>query len=128
MHLTSPTHQLPLRLRVLAPAEVAKRPRCVPEHAQPVVLVEQRDEGLHSTGAEDKVTALGAVTGDVTECPDGLLADIVNRGRQKLNEDGDSAFVDDDLSVVRGTGSNVRERPCGLELFEKVVRDLNEVE
>lgn len=36
-----------------------------------------------------------------------LLADIENVRRKKAHKVGDSAGVDDDLGVVRGTGSNV---------------------
>lgn len=43
-----------------------------------MVLVEEGEKGLEGTGAKNVVTALGRVTGNVTECPN---AAKMSRGR-----------------------------------------------
>jgi hypothetical protein len=75
---TMNTHHLPFGLRRLAAAEVAEGPSRVAEHGQLVVLVEEGEEGLEGTRAQDVVTALGRVAGNVTECPH---AARMSRGR-----------------------------------------------
>lgn len=110
------THQIPVRLRRLAPAEVAQRPGRVPEHAELVVLAQESQQGAESTLLQDVITALWAVTGDVTQSPNSLLPDIVNRRREQLDELRDSASTDDGLSVVGSTRCDICERPGGFEL------------
>jgi hypothetical protein len=75
---TMNTHHLPFGLRRLATAEVAECPSRVAEHRQLVVLVEEGEKGLEGTRAKNVVTALGRVTGNVTECPN---AARISRGR-----------------------------------------------
>jgi hypothetical protein len=106
----------PVGLGRLATAEVGKSPGGVAEHRELVVLVEELEKGAESLLAEDKVTALGRVTSNVTESPDSLLADIDNTRSEESNEVGDGAGGDDDLGVLRGARSNVSKSPGGLEL------------
>jgi hypothetical protein len=65
---TMNTHHLPFGLRRLATAEVAECPSRVAEG----------EKGLEGTRAKNVVTALGRVTGNVTECPN---AARISRGR-----------------------------------------------
>lgn len=63
-----------------------------------------------------------AVTGNVAEGPDGLLANIGLRASQKLNKDGDSTCLNDDLCLGGGTTGNVGQGPGSLELDQSVGR------
>lgn len=112
------THQFPVRLRVLASAEVGQGPGCVPDHGDLVVLVEEGKERAQCLLLEDVVSALWRVTGDVAERPDGLLTDIEDGRREELDEDGHGPGLDDDLGVVRGAGGDVCQSPCCLELCD----------
>lgn len=40
---------------------------------------------------ENVIPALGAISRNVSEGPDGLLADVEHGGRKQLDEDGDGA-------------------------------------
>jgi hypothetical protein len=51
-----------------------------------VVLVQEHQKRLKCTTVKDVVTALGRVAGNVSECPNGLLANVEHGRRQKLNE------------------------------------------
>lgn len=53
------THEFPVRLRVLATAEVRKGPGSVAEHRHLVGLVEESEEGTERALLEDVVAALG---------------------------------------------------------------------
>jgi hypothetical protein len=81
-----------------------------------VRLVEEGEKGTKGALLEDVVTALGRVTGDVTESPNCLLTDIENGGGEKLDEDGDGARLDDDLGVLGGAGRDVGQSPSCLKL------------
>lgn len=72
-----------------------------------MVLAEEVQEGTEGTHLEDMVAASWGVSGDVSERPNGLLPDVKHGGRQEVDELWDSASLDDYLSVVSGTGSNV---------------------
>ena len=104
-------------MRRFASAEVAQSPSCVPEHAQFVVFTQKSKQRAQRALLENVISALWAIPGNVTECPDSLLPDIVDRRGQQLNELWNSASVDDSLSMLSGARSNVRERPCCLELL-----------
>ena len=125
------THEVPVRLRVLSPAEVAEGPGSVPKHGELVVLVQQGEERRKSSLLEDVVSALGRVSGDISERPDGLLPDVENGRGEELDEERDGVGVNDDLGVIRGSRSDVGESPGGLELMKrgsgKVERDEVEV-
>jgi hypothetical protein len=69
--------------------------------------MELLQEGLHGTGLQDKVTAGGAVTGNVAKSPNGLLPNVVIGGHQQPDEDGDCANLNDDLGVVGGAGRDL---------------------
>ncbi len=74
---------------------------------------------------KDIISALWAVTSNVTQSPDCLLANVQDRGRKKVNELRDSPSVDDDLSMLSGARGDVGQGPSSLELEnigEKVVK------
>ena len=110
------THQLPVRLRRLASAEVAESPGRVPEHADLVVFAQKSEQGPESTLLENIVPALRAVASDVAEGPHCLLTNIENGRREQLDEFGDSLGVDNDLGVLSSARCDVGKGPCSLEL------------
>lgn len=114
------THSVPVGLRSLATAEVAESPGGIAKHAKLAAITEQVEQGLEGTTAQDEVTAVGAVTSNVTERPDGLLANIGLRATQQLDEDGDSTGLNDNLGLGGGAGGNVGQGPSGLELDQSV--------
>lgn len=113
------SHQLPVGLRGLAPAEIAQSPGGVAEHADLVVFAEKGQQGTESTLLENVVPALRAVTSDVAQSPDSLFPDIEDWGREQLDKFGDSLGADNDLSVLSGARGDVGERPRGLELWHQ---------
>jgi DNA polymerase III psi subunit len=72
------TYQIPIRLWRLSTAEVAQSPRRISQHAKFMILAEQGQERSKSALLQDVVTALGAVTSDVTESPYSLLPHVVH--------------------------------------------------
>jgi hypothetical protein len=120
------THMLPVRLRVLAPAEVGEGPGRIAEHAELVVLVEKREQRSERALGEDVIAALWAVAGDVAERPDRLFADIEDRIREEFDEYGHGAGIDDDLGVLRCTRGDVGERPSRFELSTSMKQALYE--
>ena len=114
------TYSLPVGLRSLSSAEVAQSPGCVPQHAQLAAVTKKSKQRAESASLEDKVTACGAVTSNVTKSPDGLLPDIRLVAAQKLDKDGDSTGLNNDLCLLCGTGGNVGKGPCCLELHQCV--------
>lgn len=115
-HTRKQTHELPVGLGVLASAEVAEGPSGVPEHADLVGLVEEGEERTKGALLENVVAALGAVSSNVAESPNGLLADVEDGGGEELDEDGDGARLDDDLGMLRGSRGDVGKGPGGFEL------------
>ena len=81
-----------------------------------MVLTQKGQEWPEGTLPQNEIAALWAVTGDVTQSPNSLLPDIVNRRREQLDELRDSASTDDGLSVVGSTRCDICERPGGFEL------------
>lgn len=63
---------------------------------------------------------MGAVTSDVTKGPDGLLSHIGLRAGKELDENGDSASLNDDLGLGGRTRRNVGQGPSSLELHQGV--------
>lgn len=116
------TYSLPVGLGGLSPAEVAQSPGGISQHAQLAAVTEKSKQRAESASLEDEVAACGAVTSNVTECPDGLLPNVRLVAAQKLDKDGDGAGLDNDLCLLRGTGGNVGEGPCCLKLHECVGR------
>ena len=75
--------------RRLAAAEVGERPRRVPQQGELGVGGEEVDDGRHAVGGvEHGVAECRGVAGDVAERPDGLLADVLVRGAEELDELG----------------------------------------
>lgn len=114
------TYRVPIGLRRLATAEVAESPRGIAKHAQLPAIVDQVEKGTEGTGVQHEVTALRAVTSNVTESPDGLLTDIGLGAAQKLAEDRHSTSFDDHLSLLGRSGGNVGQSPGGFELNQSV--------
>lgn len=63
---------------------------------------------------------MGAVTSDVTKGPDGLLSHIGLRAGKELDENGDSASLNDDLGLGGRARRNVGQGPSSLELHQGV--------
>lgn len=91
------TYGVPVGLGGLATTEVAQGPGSVAEHAQLAAIVDEVQEGAQSTGAQNEVTAVRAVTSNVSKGPNGLLADIGLGAAEELDEDGHSACGDNNL-------------------------------
>mmetsp|Transcript_10742 Transcript_10742/g.27015 ORF Transcript_10742/g.27015 Transcript_10742/m.27015 type:complete len:213 (-) Transcript_10742:455-1093(-) len=108
-------HLLKSRLG-LAPAVVGKGPGGVPEHGDLGGRVELREQRLHGALVQDQVPALGRVSRNVAEGPDGLLPHILRRGGQEVHKDGHGALLDDDLGVLARPARDVGQRPRRLEL------------
>jgi hypothetical protein len=113
-------NSVPVRLGGLATAEVAESPCGVAEHAQLAAIVDEVQEGAKSTGTENEITAVRAVTSNVTKGPDGLLTDIGLGAAKKLNENGDGTGLDNNLGLLGGTGCNVGQGPGRLKLHKSV--------
>lgn len=114
------TYSVPVGLRGLATAEVAEGPCSVAEHGKLAAVAEEVEKRLEGTAAQDVVTAVRAVTGNVAEGPDGLLANIGLRAGKELDEDGDGTGFDDDLSLGGRAGGNVGQGPSSFELDKSV--------
>lgn len=71
---------------------------------------------MNGVGVEHIVTRLGAVAGNVTECPDGLFGDGRHLGFKQFDELGNGVRLNDGLRLVGGAGRHVGQRPGGLEL------------
>jgi hypothetical protein len=113
---------VPVRLGSLATAEVAKSPSSVAEHAQLAAIVDEVKKRAQGTGTQNKVTAVRAVTSNVSEGPHGLFTDIGLRAAKQLDEDGNGTSFNDDLGLLGGTGGNVGQSPGRLKLNEGVRR------
>ena len=116
------TNRVPVRLGGLAAAKVAESPSSVPEHAELAAITEEGQKRAQSTAAQNVVTALRAIAGNVAESPNSLLADIGLGASKKLDEDGNSTSLDDDLGLSGRARSNVGKGPSGLELNQGVGR------
>lgn len=68
--------QIPVGLRLLSSTEVAQGPSSIPKHAEFVLLVEHSEEWLEGTGLNDVVATGRTISGDVSQCPNSLLADV----------------------------------------------------
>ena len=111
---------MPVWLRRLSTTEVAQGPGGIAQHAQLPAVAQQGQQRTEGAGLQDKVTACGAVAGDVAQGPDGLLAHVGLVAAEQLNEDGHGAGLDDHLRLLRRARGNVSEGPCRLELDQRV--------
>ena len=109
-------YQIPIGLGRLASAEVAERPSGIPEHAELVVLAKEVQQGTQSSLLQDVIAALRAVSSNVTERPDSLLAHVGDGGREELDKLWNGLRVDDNLGVLGRSGGDVGQSPRGLEL------------
>jgi hypothetical protein len=110
----------PVRLGSLATAEVAKSPSSIAEHAQLTAIAEKVKKRLKGATAKDIVTAVRAVTSNVTKSPDSLFPNIGLGASKELNEDGNSASLNNDLGLCGGARGNVGQSPSSLELNQGV--------
>ena len=113
---------VPVGLRGLATAEVAKGPGGIPEHAELSAVTKEADKRGEGALGEYIISAVRAVTGNVTKSPNGLLPDIRLGTAEQLDKDGDSAGLDDDLGLLCGAGGDVGKGPGSLELHQGVGR------
>lgn len=97
------TYRVPVRLWSLAAAEVAQSPGGIAQHTQLAAVAEEVQQRLQRTTAQHVVTALGAVTSNVSESPDGLLTHVGLRTGKKFNKDRDGTSLDDDLCLGGAT-------------------------
>ena len=104
----SKTHQFPIWLRGLAPAEVAQCPSGVSQHAEFVIFAEQLQKGPQGALLKDVISALWAIASNVAQSPDGLLPDVQDWRRKELDKLGYGTSVDDDLGVLRCARRDVR--------------------
>ena len=72
------TYQFPIWLRAFTAAKVGKGPGRVPLHAELVILAQQRQKRPQGTLLENVISANGAITGDISQSPNSLFADIEN--------------------------------------------------
>lgn len=114
------TYRSPVRLRSLATAKVAQGPSGVAQHAELTAVAEEVQQRLKGAAAQHVVATLGAVTGNVAERPDGLLAHIGLGAGEKLDKDRDGASFNYNLGLGGASGGDVGQGPCGLELHEGV--------
>lgn len=63
---------------------------------------------------------MGAIAGNVTKSPDGLFSHIGLGAAKQLDKDGNSASLDDDLSLSGRARGDVGESPGGFELHQSV--------
>ncbi|KUI56758.1 hypothetical protein VP1G_10880 [Cytospora mali] len=110
------------RLWRLATAKVAQSPSSIAQHAKLAAVAKESQQGLESTAAQNVVTALWAVTSNVTEGPDGLLPHIGFWAGEELDENGHGTSLDDNLSLCSASGGNVGQGPSSLKLNEGVRR------
>lgn len=121
------TYGVPVGLRGLATAEVAQGPGGVSEHAKLSAVAKEVEQRLQSTTAEDIVTAVRAITGNVTKSPNSLLTDIGLGAGEKLDKDGDSTGLNNNLGLGSRAGGDVGQGPSSLEL-DKGVRGSKELD
>ena len=81
-----------------------------------MILAQKGQKRPQGALLENVIPTNGAITSDVSQGPNGLFADIENRGREQPDELRDGVGVDDHLGVVSGSGGDVRQSPRGLEL------------
>jgi hypothetical protein len=66
---------------------------------------------------EDVIPALRAIASNVSECPDGLLSNIKNRGGEEVDELGHGLGIDHDLSMFSSSGGNIGKGPRCFKLM-----------
>lgn len=118
--LVRSTYRVPVRLGGLATAEIAQGPGSIAQHAQLAAVSEEVQQRLQCTAAQYVVTALWAVTSNVSKSPNGLLPDVGFRAGEQLDENRDGAGLNHDLSLSGAARCDVGKRPCSLKLDEGV--------
>lgn len=116
------THSVPIRLGRFPTAEVAQSPCSVAKHAQLPAIADEVQQRTESTGTENKVTALGAVTRNVTQRPNGLFPHIGLVAAQKLDKNRHSTSFNYNLGLLGRSGGNVGQCPGSLKLDQCVRR------
>lgn len=77
---------------------------------------------------EDKVTAFWAITGNVSQCPNGLFLNVLELRRKQTNKNRHCASVYHHSGLVRSTRRYVCQRPCGLKLQCGIIFSLQELD
>ena len=77
---------------------------------------------------KNEITALGRVSGNITECPDSLLPHLLARAGKQLNKDRDSSLLDDIAHAVGCATGNVGQSPCCLKLELGVIHTAKELD
>lgn len=122
LFLQGQTYRVPIRLWRLAAAKVAKCPGGISEHAKLTAVTKESQQRLEGAAAQNVVTALWAVTSNVSESPDGLLPHIGFWTGEELDENGDGTGLDDDLGLCSASRGNVGQGPSSLELHKSMRR------
>lgn len=114
------TYRIPIRLGHLAAAKIAECPSSIPQHAELATISQQVKQRLQGTAAQDKVSALGAITGNIAQSPHSLFPNIGFRTSQQFDKDWHSSSLNNHLGLRGGTGSNIGQSPSSLELNQSV--------
>lgn len=114
------THGVPIRLRCFSTAEIAQSPCGIAEHAQLPAIADEVQQRTESTSTENKVTALRAVTRNVTQRPDCLFPHIRLGAAQKLDKNRHSTSFNNNLRLLGRSRGNVGQRPSSLKLDQGV--------
>ena len=77
---------------------------------------------------DDVISAVGRISGDVSDGPDGLLLNVLGGRGQQLDEDGDGSGLDDHSGLRRGPAGDVGKGSGGLELECRVVGGAKELD
>ena len=94
------TYSLPIWLGRLPTTEVAESPSCISKHTELTAVAQESKQWPQCTSSQDKVSAMRAVTSDVSQRPNSLLANIRLMTAEKFDEDRYSSGVDDNLSLL----------------------------
>ena len=81
-----------------------------------MVLAQERQKRPQGTLLKNVISANGTITSDIAQSPNSLFADIENGRREQPDELWDGVGVDDHLSVMSGSRSNVCQGPRGFKL------------
>ena len=87
-----------------------------PEEGYGYLWVDEGEEGLDDAQLDDVVAEVRPVADDVAQGPHRLLAHVLVRRVEELQEEGDGAGGHHGLGLLAGAGGDVGEGPGRLEL------------
>ncbi len=108
--------KIPIRLWLFSSTKVAQCPCSIPEHAQLVLFGEQSEKRSQCSCLNNIVTTSWAISCNVSQRPNSLLANVENWGRQQVDKVWNSPSVDDNHRMLSCSRSNIRECPCSFKL------------